>query len=105
MADLTKDEQNVADALRLSVPAARQLLPTIQLHIAAAKAEMERVGVPSEYIDADGSLIQTAIIDYCMARMDDIGYRKDYQEAFEYQADCIRKSYKTVKPRENDDEK
>lgn len=104
MAELTKDEKNVVSALRLSAPAAEKLLPTIQMHIAASKAEMKRVGIPSAFIKADGVLIQTAVIDYCLARLDDIGNRKDYQDAFDYQVDCIRKSYKTIKPQEGNDE-
>ena len=96
MTELTKDEQNVADALRLSKPAAVQLLPTIQRNIAASKAEMKRVGIPLAYIEAGGNLIQNAVIDYCLARMDDVAHRKEYQEAFDYQVDCIRKSYSTL---------
>lgn len=104
MTELTKEEQNVVDALRLSAPAAEKLLTTIQRHIAASKAEMQRVGIPSAYIDADGELIQNAVTDYCLARMDDIDHRKDYQDAFDYQIDCLRKSSKTLGIRENDDE-
>lgn len=104
MAELTKDEQNVVDALRLSAPAAEKLLHTIQMHIAASKAEMKRVGIPSAYIEADGVLIQNAVTDYCLARLDDIGNRKDYQDAFDYQIDCIRKSYKTINSKEDDHE-
>ena len=105
MAELTQDEQNVVRALRLSAPAAEKLLPAIQLNIAASKAEMKRVGIPSAYIEADGVLIQNAVTDYCLARLDNIGNRKDYQDAFDYQVDCIRKSYKTIKSQEGDDEK
>lgn len=101
---LTKEEQNVVDALRLGAPAAEKLLHTIQMHIAASKAEMKRVGIPPAYINAGGELIQNAITDYCLARLDNVGSRKDYQDAFDYQIDCIRKSYSTVRPRENEDE-
>lgn len=104
MTELTKEEQNVVDALRLSAPAAEKLLTQIQRHIAASKAEMKRVGIPPAYIDAGGELIQNAITDYCLARLDNIENRKDYQDAFKYQIDCIRKSYKTILSQESKDE-
>lgn len=93
-AQLTDLEQKVANALRLSANAAQLLLPDIQFNIESARAELIRSGVPSSKVTEDTSLIQQAIITYCLMNMNDEDKYDQYFNAFSYQQDNLRKTYR-----------
>lgn len=99
---MTELEQAVASALRLTDDAANALLTEIKRNIKAAGAELIRSGCNSESVekivkgsndDVDmGSLIEDAIIMYCLIRMGDETMRDKYEDSFKYQQDNLRKS-------------
>ena len=91
---LTDLEQKVANALRLSANAAQLLLPDIQFNIESARAELIRSGIPSSKVTEDTSLIQQAIITYCLMNMNDEDKYDQYFNAFSYQQDNLRKTYR-----------
>ena len=91
---LTDLEQKVANALRLSPNAAQLLLPEIQFNIESARTELIRSGVPSSKVTEDTSLIQQAIITYCLMNMNDEDKYEQYFNAFSYQQDNLRKTYR-----------
>ena len=91
---LTDLEQKVANALRLSPNAAILLLPEIQFNIESARAELIRSGVPSSKVAEDTSLIQQAIITFCLMNMNDEDKYEQYFNAFSYQQDNLRKTYR-----------
>ena len=89
---LTDLEQKVANALRLSPNAAQLLLSEIQFNIESARAELIRSGVPSSKVGEDDSLVQQAIITYCLMNMNDEDKYEMYFNAFTYQQDNLRKT-------------
>ena len=96
MADtqLTNLEKKVADALRLSSAAAQLLLPDIQFNIEAAEAELIRSGVPESKVEELVVPVQQAIITYCLMTMNDEDKYEQYFNAFSYQQDNLRKTYR-----------
>ena len=89
---MTDLEQAVADALRLSTPAAKKILPTIQRNINAGKAGLIRSGVSAETVAAGGELVEDCITMFCMVRMGEASERDYYENAFRTQQDNLRKS-------------
>lgn len=71
--------------------------------IKTAKAELVRLGVSSDIIETDDSLIDEAIKTYCLYTFTGDDKRSTaYYDSFKYQADCLRK---TTKYRNNNNEK
>ena len=91
---LTDLEQKVANALRLSPTAAQLLLPDIQFNIESARSELIRSGVPSSVVVEETALVQQAIITYCLMNMNDEDKYEQYFNAFSYQQDNLRKTYR-----------
>lgn len=91
---LTDLEQKVANALRLSPNAAQLLLPDIQFNIESAGAELIRSGVPSAVVESEVAPVQQAIITYCLMNMNDEDKYEQYFNAFSYQQDNLRKTYR-----------
>ena len=83
-------KDSVKLALRISTT---KLDGEIQENINAAKAELKRVGVATEAVDAEGDLVALAIKTFVLARMcNDKTMAEGYEESFRYQADNLRKS-------------
>ena len=93
---MTDLEKSVAHALRLSTNAAELLLTEIDRNIASAKAELKRAGVNEAAVDAEGYLVEEAIVTYCLMNMGDETRYERYFSAFQYQMDNLRKSILTV---------
>lgn len=90
---MTDLEKAVARSLRISSKSAEYLLPEIQRNIETARVELNRSGVPQSVIDESNSLVEDAIITYCLVRMGEASDRSWYEEVFRTQQDNIRKSY------------
>lgn len=89
---MTNLENSVARALRLSESAVEKLLPEIQRNIEVARAELIRSGVPANSVIESDSLIEAAIITFCLVQMGSEADRDRNEEAFRYQQDNLRKS-------------
>lgn len=89
---MTDLEKNVADALRLSTSASMMLSTEISRNIAVAKAELQRSGVSTTYLDETDPLGNQAIITYCLMQMNDEEKAAMYLTSFQYQQDNLRKS-------------
>lgn len=85
-------EARVARALRLSPTASELLSVDIQDNIATARAELIRSGVAESVVQAEGDLVQQAIVTYCLMNMNDEDKYDQYFAAFQYQQDNLRKS-------------
>lgn len=90
---MTELEKAVANALRLSDPAAERLLGTIQRNIEVARAELIRSGVSSSAVEAGGVLIEDAIIVFCLSKIGEESEREKNEKSFIYQQDNLRKTY------------
>lgn len=61
--------------------------------IAAAQADMIRVGVASEVVETGGSLVTQAVVTYCLMNMTEEDDLIDkYARAYEIQIDSIRRA-------------
>lgn len=61
--------------------------------IEEAGAELIRSGVSSDVVEAEGALVQRAIITYCQMMLgNDKAMADGFRESFQYQQDCLRKS-------------
>lgn len=89
---MTDLEKSVADALRLTKKAAKNLLNTIQRNILTARAELIRSGVSEDLANSSNLLVEDAIITFCLYKMDDESNRERNWSAFQYQQDTLRKS-------------
>lgn len=101
MLTLTELEKAVAEALRLSDTAAEKLQPTIRRNILTARAELIRSGVPVVLAESRNSLVEDAIITFCLYKMDDESMTERHWSAFQYQQDNLRKS--TIKETGNEE--
>lgn len=67
----------------------------ILLTIKAAKDELVRLGLLSDIVETDDSLIDEAIKTYCLYSFaSDEKRAAGYYNSFKYQADCLRKSFR-----------
>ena len=89
---MTDLEKSVADALRLTQKAAKNLLNTIQRNILTARAELIRSGVSEDLANSSNLLVEDAIITFCLYKMDDESNQERNWSAFQYQQDTLRKS-------------
>ena len=70
-----------------------QLDTEISRLIAAAQADMIRVGVASEVVENGGSLVTQAVVTYCLMNMTEEDDLIDkYARAYEIQIDGIRRA-------------
>lgn len=89
---MTELEKAIAKELRLSDKAAEKLLTIIQRHIRTARSELIRTGVSSDLAQSSNTLVEDAVITYCLYKMDDEKMRDKNWNAFVYQCDNLRKS-------------
>lgn len=82
----------VKTALRLGVAAGNALSDEIDRNIEAARAELIRAGVPKEVAESGQTLIENAIVTFCLMNLGNQNLYERYKESWEYQMDCIRKS-------------
>lgn len=68
--------------------------------ITSARDELKRAGVASATVEGEAEIVETAIKTYALAYYaSDVKDAERYQKSFEYQCDCLRKSY----PEESED--
>lgn len=80
---------DVKSALRISHT---KLDSEITRLIAVAKAELVRVGIPSEKVELGDDLINQAIITYVLADFeDDVTRSEKYYQSFELQCEKLRR--------------
>ena len=94
-------KEAVTTSLRLSTKAATSLSKGIDRNIKTARLDLIRMGVSSVLVGLDGEptgeLIAEAIITYCQMKMGPNDEKEAYEESYNYQADCIRKSGENYK--------
>lgn len=65
----------------------------IKRHIATAKAELIRAGADESVVNAGGSLVEEAVVTYCLMKLeDDLKLIEKYEDSFGIQSDQIRRS-------------
>lgn len=97
----TPTPPTIADKVKLALRISHNLLDSeIADVITSARAELVRAGVDSVWAEGDEEIVETAIKTYALAyyASDDKDANR-YQESFQYQCDCLRKSY----PKETED--
>ena len=85
----------ITDKVKLALRISHNLLDSeISDVITSARLELKRAGVNSEKAEGDAENVETAIKTYALAyyASDDKDAQR-YQESFQYQCDCLRKSY------------
>lgn len=85
-------KDTIIGALRLGPSSANALSEEISRNIITAQAEMIRLGVSDELAKSTHPLIEDAIVTFVMMKMGDVKRYEQYQNGWEYQVDCIRKS-------------
>lgn len=65
----------------------------IKRHINTAKAELIRAGADEDVVNAGGSLVEEAVVTYCLMKLeDDLKLIEKYEDSFRIQSDQIRRS-------------
>ena len=99
--DPTPTPPTIADKVKLALRISHNLLDSeISDVITSARLELKRAGVDSDTASGDSEIVETAIKTYALAYYaSDVKDAERYQESFQYQCDCLRKSY----PQETED--
>lgn len=70
-----------------------QLDDEITRYINTAKAELIRAGADESVVNAGGSLVEEAVVTYCLMKLeDDMKLIEKYEDSFKIQSDQIRRS-------------
>ena len=85
-------KDSVITALRLGKSASEALSDEIERNINTARAELIRAGVSEGLANSENKLVENAIIAFCLMNMSSQKMREQYEQSWEYQMDCIRKS-------------
>lgn len=65
----------------------------IKRHINTAKAELIRAGAAESMVNDGGSLVEEAVVTYCLMKLeDDLKLAEKYEDSFRIQLDQIRRS-------------
>lgn len=95
MADSTPTPLTIEGKVKLALRISHTLLDTeIAEVVTSAREELKRAGVDSAYADGSEEIVETAIKTYALAYYSsDVKDAERYQKSFQYQCDCLRKSY------------
>lgn len=93
--DPTPTPLTISDKVKLALRISHNLLDSeISDVITSARLELKRAGVNTEKAESNNEDVVTAIKTYCLAYFSsDDKDSERYGESFNYQCDCLRKSY------------